>query len=156
MPQVELAAKCIATTGDRPDPGGFGPIPSTWMPRAQAFDDLDAPSGPTNGCPYAEKPPAALFNCAPLDQRFVDPIGSSDVLHLKGFFQDLPITETVTLSLPSISVNAAVLDGAHGRPLSLVCDTLLVDCDARTLCLVHRAAIPVRLEDDPAGVVLIR
>lgn len=152
LPQIEQGPKFITRPSQRPQPAGFGPIPSHWEPRYADHRALgrDAESQ----CPYPDPVPAELFNCAPPDQRLKQPFLGGEGLHLRGFFPDFD--ETLYLHLPEPGLEAFSLIAQQPKRLALRYDTLCVDTDARELSLIGRATLPWTLTDVRAGYLLLR
>lgn len=151
LPQIEQGPRFIKSPADQPAPAGFAPLPSSWAPRADDFAGFSEDGGL---CPYPQAVPAAMYNCAPLDQRFAAAFSGGERLRLRGFFAQTD--EPVELLLPRLSPAAFTLIGGQRAPLPLQCDTLVVRADAQELDLIWRGAIAWSLVDDRAGHVLVR
>ena len=148
MPRLEPADQPTRRPGERPTPVGFGPLAAAWPPRRDLFEALDMAAAEGGGCPWGDRAPADLFNCAPPDQRLPGPITGGETLTLAGFWPGEP----VTVQLPVHGLRAALRQ--RNRPttlLPLVCDTVMVDVGERRLDLLCRAAIG---EHQPGDVVV--
>ena len=155
MPRIEIGPRFITSPADVPVPAGFGPLAPGWEPRLSEADCIDGEALRTGLCPYDGEPPETLYNCAPADQRFERPFSGGEQISLRGFF---PQTEAgvVNLRLPQLQPQAELVDGGESHSLDLVCDTLTIDTDTRTLALIWRTAIPRERSETRTGWVVLR
>ena len=157
MPSIEQGPKFIAKPGHQPAPAGYGPIPATWQPRYddnRDFNEEAMESG--GGCPYPQNVPPAMYNAAPRDQRFPQPFTGGEEIALRGFFPELEPTVPVRIRLPETRPEAFVQSAGKRSRAELVCDTLVVDADAREISLVWRAGIPRRMTETRKDWVVLR
>ena len=145
MPLFEYSP-FITSTKVRPQPAGFGPISMTWAPRSELFRHMNNEAAADGQCPYPDDIEANLFNAAPIDQRMEQAPEPGTQLLLEGFAEKL-----IALELPDIAsqIQLHILKDGQVTRLLPVCDTLIVDTDARTLSFVWRIAVPW----NPLGVV---
>ncbi len=155
MARIEKAPAFITKPSDHPEPSGYGPIAAGWQPRRSEAENVDEEALAAGLCPYQREPSPILFNCAPPDQRFPKPFVGDETLTLRGFFQELG-DAPVTLRLPRLRPEAHLSLEGELSPVSLACDTLLVDTELRTVSLLWRGAIPWRRADTRSGWVLLR
>ncbi len=154
LPQIEIGPGFITSPTSRVAPAGFGPIAPFWQPRLKRFDPLDQEAALVGGCPFAGKPAPDLYNAAPPDQRFENPFQGDETLRLKGLIPGAP-PDGLLLNLPRLNPRLLVVRGGQRQPLEPVCDTLVVDTDARRLCLLWRAGVPWDLRDQSRGWVIL-
>jgi len=155
LPQIENPAALITRPSDTPAPAGFGPIPLFWEPRASEAGEPDLEAAEAGECPYAADAEPTLHNYAPTDQQFETPFVGGEVLHLAGFFRELELSKTVRISLPVLNPCLFTIADGRAQELQPVCDTLIVDTDARLIQLVHRAAIPAEVWASGSGWVVL-
>lgn len=146
LPQIEIGPKFISSPTHRVTPAGFGPLAPFWEPRSQAFEKLDHEAIDWGGCPYPADAPAQMYNAAPLDQRFDQPFQGEETLRLKGLVEGAPL-DGVLLNLPRLRPDLKLIRGTRVENVQPVCDTLVIDADARQLSLVWRVGIPWTLRD---------
>lgn len=153
-PQIEIGPDYLQTLTQRPTPGGFGPIPTTWQPRAALQPDIAPTALAAGHCPYRQPLPPELYNAAPLDQRFEQPFQGGEVLQLGGLVAGAPPTG-IAVEIPRNRPEAWLVQGrAAPRPIQLVCDTLVVRADEQEIHLLWRGAIEAAA--DASGHILIR
>lgn len=139
LPAVQPVDGLIVAPGDLPgDAVGFGPIAPGWVPRRSLADVSGQVASADTSCPYPDPVPLALHNAAPADQRLARPLQGGESLDLTGWFPDV---SSVSLRLPvSRPWARAVSDTATAR-LPLAWDTLIVDCEQRTLTALWRGGM---------------
>jgi hypothetical protein len=148
LPQIEIGPGFITSPGSRPEPAGFGPIPSHWAPRVQVFQKF----GPEL---EGKNLPPDLFNVAPLDQRFPRPFEGEEILTLRGLVAGAP-AEGVRIRLPKLRPEPVlVIDDENHSTLETVCDTLVVDGNRQELHLLWRAGFELSPEDEQTARMIL-
>ncbi|BCR03030.1 hypothetical protein DESUT3_00990 [Desulfuromonas versatilis] len=155
LPQIEIGPRFISAPTSRQTPAGFGPIAPFWKPRLSLFDKLDLEAVAWGGCPFPLEVAPELYNAAPPDQRFDGPFSGGEALHLKGLVEGAP-PEGILVQVPRILPDLRLAVDGRTEALRAACDTLLVDTDARQLCLLWRSGIPWELGDKRSGWVILR
>lgn len=153
LPRVEPAGTALTRWSQRPEPGGFGPIPPGWQPRRALAADIDEEAAAAGRCPYPEPVPEPLFNAAPEDQRLPDAFRGGELLTLDGFGLAGPTPVTIIVPAFRPPVRLVTADGAAA--LATVCDTLVMDADEGTLDLVARASVACPRVDPVAGWLVV-
>lgn len=125
---------------------GFGPIAADWPDRSGFLEGASIAATTVDGAPVlalgssAETGafPFEFFQVAPPDQRLTG-LEGGEWLVIDGMHPDLPRFAT---KLPHMRAEAQLYD-ADGRPMPmhLVCDTLSIDMDARTMNALFRGNI---------------
>lgn len=144
LPQIEGEGRFLLRPGDAVTPAGWGPLASFWSPRRELHAKPNMAATRAPECPYGHHVPPDLFNVAPAALRFARAFQAGDRLSLRGLVRDVLYTERVTLELPDLRLSAVLTERGAERAVSLSCDTVVVDCDQQTLCLVLRGAIDAR------------
>ncbi|KAF7769663.1 hypothetical protein PCIT_a2533 [Pseudoalteromonas citrea] len=139
--QVEYANTVQRKPSQSAPVASFGPIPSHWAPRVQYVPQVDQAALLASEYPFSEPQPAQLYNYAPLDQRVLAKYAANWQLKLTGLCAQLPYGEQVTLHLPYTTPNVVLHTGLNRYPLTLCCDTLVLDTDEQSFSLIWRAAI---------------
>lgn len=141
VPQIELGPDWLRAPTQRPTPAGFGPLAQGWFPRSALTPAIDEAAASQGLCPFAEDLPPDLYNAAPQDQRFGAPFQGNETLFLQGLVADADPRGILT-KLPGEQPGAWLARSeSDQRPLSLICDTLIVDADEQALYLLWRCAI---------------
>ncbi len=155
LPRLERPEQLITRPGQCPPPAGFGPLPVFWQPRAdEAGSPVEEPET-QGGCPWGADAEPVLHNCAPPDQRFPHPFVGGERIRLQGLFPGRPAGEPVSLTVPKLAPRPGLFVAGRATALQPLCDTLLIDTDARTLALVWRVGIPWRRLDPRQGWVVL-
>lgn len=141
-PQIEEPAFPIRSATDAVEPICFGPIPSSWMPRAARFGTCDVawqqhrmPLPPLDYDVRAE-------NAAHPKLQLASPLQPGEVVGVRGMSRH---AENWTVSLPPFSVRVAAryADGRRAEVVPAI-DTLLLEPNDNVLELTMRAALPIR------------
>lgn len=154
LPQIEIGPSFITDPKTRPAPAGFGPLSPLWEPRLGAFAPLVEAAVQRGGCPWGKAVAADLFNAAPLDQRFSEPFIGGERILLRGLVADAP--QGVPLHVPQLRPDVRMNRAGTMERLEVSCDTLVIDADRQTLCLVFRAALPWDVKKPLNGWVIVR
>ncbi len=144
LPQIEGEGRFLSRPGDAVRPAGWGPLASFWSPRRELHAKPHVAAARTPECPYGQHVPPDFFNVAPAALRFARAFQAGDRLSLRGLVRDVAYAGRVALELPDLRLSAVLTEGRAERAVPLSCDTLIVDCDQQTLCLVLRGAIDAR------------
>ena len=156
LPQIEIGPKYITAPTQRVSPGGYAPLAPFWEPRLEASRQLDEEAIAWGGCPFGAKAPAGLYNSAPLDQRFDSPFEGGETLRLKGLIPEAPHSDGTLLQIPAPRPDLKLVAGTRVETLQPSCDTLTVDTDARTICLVWRCGIPWNIQEQHRDWLVLR
>lgn len=157
LPQIEIGPGFITSPGSRPEPAGFGPVPSHWAPRVQMFQKL----GPEI---EGKNLPPDLFNAAPPDQRFSRPFEGGEIVTLWGLVPGAP-PEGVRIRIPRLRPGLTLVTGMierirvtgeNRKSLGPVCDTLVVDGDGRRISLLWRVALELSPEEEKTARVILQ
>jgi uncharacterized protein YjbI with pentapeptide repeats len=121
---------------------GFGPVAASWPDRQGFLEGATMEETFVGGArllELSESFPFEYFQVSPPDQRLTG-IEGGEWLVIDGMHRDLPRFAT---KLPHMRAEAQLFD-PDGRPLAvhLVCDTLAIDMDARTMNALFRGNIP--------------
>jgi hypothetical protein len=154
-PQIELTGAFLNSLTQRPEPGGFGPIPSFWEPRIHHQPDMDEGRQSMGLCPFLEGVNPAFYNTAPADQHFSQPFAGTESILLKGLLNKRGGDNTLLIHLPRVSPRIDLQKGGERKAITAQCDTLVVDADAREIHLVWRAGISHTLTDTTPGWVIL-
>ena len=84
LPNVEDPNKPVASPEDRPEPMGFGPLPSAWPQRSQLAGSYDEEWRKEQWPFYAKDIDFHYFNTAPADQRLSGWPQGDEAFHLEG------------------------------------------------------------------------
>lgn len=139
LPNVENPKDPVRRIGDRPQPVGFGPLPSSWAPRKPLSGTWDDRWLKTRWPGLPDDFDWSHYCAAPPDQRLATPLTGDEAIRLDNLMPQSPVYET---ALPGVRPRAFLLrDDARGRaffevPLRL--DTLWLDSDAQLMALVWR------------------
>jgi len=147
IPQIEHGQTYISSPSQKPMSAGFGPIAPTWEPRISLYPQID--NHDITASPYGKNPPPNIHNVAPQDQQFDRPFVGAEVLTLLGFYP-----ENVALQIPKNDFQVDLFIGETAERLDLICDTVIVDTDAKTLQQIYRVGIPWE-QNDPRTAMLI-
>ncbi len=156
LPQIEIGPKFISGPSQRVAPAGFGPIAPYWEPRLNASKELDGDAVSWGGCPFGNRAPAGLYNAAPLDQRFDAPFEGGETIRLKGLISEAPHPDGTLVHLPCPRPDLKLVSGNRVENLQAVCDTLTIDIDARTICMLWRTGLPWNMQDQHSEWVVLR
>jgi hypothetical protein len=154
LPQIECGHNLIASPASRVPPAGFGPLAPHWEPRCKEAADIDTEAVEFGGCPWGEKPSEALYNAAPLDQRFEQPFEGVMTLQLKGLVADAP--QDVLIHLPEIKPRIQLDMNGKSTEFQAGCDTLIVHADQRQIHLICRCTLPWSQNNNEEGLVTLR
>lgn len=143
LPNVEAAAGPVRGRGDRPEPGGFGPINPAWPPRAGKLGKAYGKAWREKRHPfYAEDFDWTSFHAAPADQQLQGYLRGDEELVLHNLHPTEPIFRA---RLPGVRVRAFVNDdAARFREIAMTIDTLLVDTDREVVEITYRGVTAVR------------
>ncbi len=147
LPQIEVGPKFITGPTQRVQPAGYAPLAPFWEPRLELSQQIDEDAIAWGGCPFGGKAPSALYNAAPLDQRFDRPFEGGETIRLKGLIAEASHPDGTLLQIPRPRPELKLVCGNRVETLQAVCDTLVVDTDARTLCLLWRTGLPWNIQD---------
>jgi hypothetical protein len=141
LPRIEDPRHLVAGPNDHPAPAGFGFYHRAWQPRA-AF------AGTYNNTWRVERSPRPP---ADFDFRFYN--GAHPDLQAKGYLKgDEAVVLTnltpeghMQFTLPGIAPHCQVkrMDQPEAQTIAMNLDTLFIEPDARTFCLVWRGAAPL-------------
>lgn len=142
VPQIELGPDWLSSPTQRPQPAGFGPLADHWSPRLERTPEIDPEAFDLGLCPYARDLAPDRYNAAPQDQQFDRPFQGNETLFLQGLVAGAD-PRGILITLPGERPMAWQVASEHDQsPLELVCDTLTLHADERTLTLLWRCAIP--------------
>ncbi len=156
LPQIEIGPKFITAPTQRVVPAGLGPIAPFWEPRLSACKELDEEAVSWGGCPFGNKAPSGLYNAAPLDQRFDVSFEGGETIRLKGLVAEAAHPDGTLLHLPSPRPGLKLVSGHRVENLQAVCDTLTIDTDTRTICMLWRTGLSWKLQDQHSNWVVLR
>jgi hypothetical protein len=152
VPQIELGPDYLSSSTQRPQPAGFGPLAGHWSPRLELTPEIDQAAFDLRLCPYTQDLAPDRYNSAPKDQQFDTPFQGNETLFLQGLVAGAD-PRGMLITLPGERPMAwQVASEQDQSPLALVCDTLTLHADERTLTLLWRSAIP----QGAAGWVVIK
>ncbi|MCY1081635.1 DUF2169 family type VI secretion system accessory protein [Archangium lansingense] len=121
-------------------PAGFGPVDSSWMPRRKLAGTYDARWERTKKPLLPDDFDPAFALSAPVDQRPENPLAGGEPVELVNMTHE----GALRFELPRISLGFKTRIGTrreeHGPRLT----TVLVEPEARRLCLVWQSALRVR------------
>lgn len=137
MPQIETPP-FIRKISDQVMPAGFGPIPLAWQLPQQKSES-----------------PMMITAVAPSDQRFAQPFFGGEKIILHNLVANAPASKTLLL-LPQTKPIVQLYLDEQWQEVKSLCDTVIIDSDAKILQMIWRAAIPWKVEDVREGVILIR
>ncbi len=140
LPCVELRNARYRSVKDRPTPGGLGFIAPGWKQRARFAGTFDAAWEKTRRPLLPEDLDERFWNTVPQDQVLRPKLGGGESLVLRNVH---PEAETVTISLPRLSLTAAFRVKDAETVLPMTADTLLVEPDDGRLAITYRAILPV-------------
>ena len=156
LPRIEQGPGFVTRPTHKPAPAGFGPLPVFWQPRVDEYGETAAQEETSPACPWTAEAEPTLHNAAPADQRFAAPFTGGEEVHLAGCFPGLSPKQVVRLAIPRLAPQlCTVIDGGI-EPLEPVCDTLVIDTEKRTLCLVWRAGVAWDLLDPRQAWVVLK
>ena len=156
LPQIEIGPKFITGPTQRVSPAGYGPLAPFWEPRISAAQQLDEDAIAWGGCPFGSKAPPGLHNAAPLDQRFETTFVGGETIRLKGLIAEAPHPDGTLLQIPKPRPELKLVSGERVEPLQATCDTLTVDTDTRTICMVWRAGLPWNMQDQHTDWLILK
>ncbi len=156
LPQIEIGPKYITRPAQRVPPAGYGPLAPFWEPRLAASSQLDESAIAWGGCPFAGQAPSGLYNAAPLDQRFENNFAGGETIRLKGLLAEAIQPEGVLLQIPTPRLAVTLVSEKRVETLAATCDTLSVDTDTRTLCLVWRSGIELNIQDPRSEWIVVK
>jgi hypothetical protein len=147
LPRIEDPKELIRTPADHPPPAGFGFCHRAWQPRASY-------AGTYDNAWRAERSPRLPVD---FDYRYYN--GAHPDLQVKNYLRgDEPVALThltpegrVQFNLPSVAPICTIQRRGQEKPetIPLILDTLFIESDERTFCLVWRGRSPIEdLNDD--------
>ena len=142
LPHIEAPDQTVMSPSSHPTPQGFGPIPSHWHPRSQAFESLDEDLAMANQYPFKDPLPVTAHHSAPSDQWFDRPLHGPGTLSFTGLTEGLAEHQTLELrwDIPGLDLIWETPSPGSRLYLSLKADTLIVDTRKRQLHLLYRRA----------------
>jgi uncharacterized protein YjbI with pentapeptide repeats len=146
LPNVEDPRQLLRSSGQRPAPGGFGPLNAEWHFRHNKLginygDDYEKRRAPW----YPDDYDWTHQNAAPADQQLDGPLRSDETLRFVNLHRE---SDDFSVTLPGIRPRALVmLTSGEAREVPMTCDTLFVDLDDDCLYLTWRGVTEVK-EDD--------
>jgi hypothetical protein len=155
VPQIEISSTFLRSLTQRPEPGGFGPIPTFWEPRIRHQPNMDEGRQSMGLCPFLDDVNPAFYNAAPPDQRFSETFAGTESILLKGLLNKRDGDNAVLIHLPLLSPKIDLQKGGERKAITAQCDTLVVNADAREIHLVWRAGISQSLTDTTPGWVIL-
>lgn len=154
LPQILSANTKLHGPDKTQTPQGFGPIPSHWAPRVGLFPAIDETRLKRHESPYTQPLPEALYNTAPPDQQFAQPITGDCRLTLKGMTTGLDVGEPLTLAWTAPEVRLNMTRNQRNTTHRLTADTLVVDTRRQRLHLLYRYAFPRHAMDPQTDITL--
>jgi hypothetical protein len=155
VPQIETAGTSLNALTQRPEPGGFGPLPTFWEPRTQHQPEMDEARQSVGLCPFIDAVKPAFYHAAPVDQRFSEPFVGTESILLNGLVNKGDGENAVLIHLPQVSPKIGLRKGGEWKALNVQCDTLVVNADEREMHLVWRAGIAHTLSETTPGWVIL-
>jgi uncharacterized protein YjbI with pentapeptide repeats len=142
LPQIERLDRPFSAPEQRPDPICFAPLRRDWFLRRALLGTFDRRWQETRWPWFPEDFDWRHFQSAVPELRFRNYIAGDETISCLNLHPTVPEYET---SLPGVKVLAAVqrrVEGAPGgakiEPVGMNLDTLWIDMDAETACLVWR------------------
>ncbi|MEX2366461.1 MAG: DUF2169 domain-containing protein [Pseudohongiellaceae bacterium] len=140
LPQVDHPRNPIKKPSGKPAPQGFGPIPSHWRPRRDAFKSLDEDKAAARQYPFSGPLPATAYHSSPRDQWFDKPLHGTAQLTLTGLTKGLPEHQPLKIRWNIPSLDLLWKTRSVEKPMTLQADTLIVDTENQRLHLLYRHA----------------
>jgi hypothetical protein len=126
---------------------GLGPIGRWWLPRRAKAGSYDAVWKATRWPKLPKDFDFGYWNCAPEDQQIDYPLGGELVLLLNLIGPEHSSTGNLRFRLPKSDLHQRLRLHAGPRLTSKInIDTVIIDAEAMTLTLVHRAISPASAE----------
>lgn len=148
LPNLEDPKNLIHSSGDTPEPIGFGPVSRFWPQRASKLGTYDKKWLQERWPCLAEDFDWTYFNAAPEDQQVEDYLIGDETLRLVNLH---PEHQTIEAKLPELRIrcflNETTDAGMKLRELSMNLDTLTLDAERNRVSLVWRGVREVRTED---------
>jgi uncharacterized protein YjbI with pentapeptide repeats len=151
LPQIERPDRPFSGPDQRPDPICFSAIHRNWFLRRALLGTFDRRWQETRWPWFPQDFDWRHFQTAVPELRFREYLVGDETISCKNLHPTLPDYET---SLPGVKAIAAVrrqIEGVPGgvriEPLRMRLDTLWVDMDSETACLVWRGNCPIRDAD---------
>jgi hypothetical protein len=139
LPNVEDPVKPLGSPGDRPPPAGFGPLAPHWRQRARYAGTYDE-AWRTTRHPFLPQDFDPRFHqVAPPDQIYPSYVQGGEPVKAAGMTPDRPIE----FALPTLHPRVAAMVGDMEEAMAGVCDTVILDCEKKTVSLVWRASLVV-------------
>jgi len=138
LPNIEDAARTIASRRDRPQPAGAFPLGMTWPARARHVGTYDAKWQKTRAPWLAEDFRFEFFNEAPDEQQVQGFWRGDEKIELRNLH---PEHTSVRASLPGVLARAFVERGASFDEVPLALDTLTIDADRGLAFAVWRGTV---------------
>jgi hypothetical protein len=140
LPNVEDPLRPLCSPGDRPPPAGFGPVAPHWASRARhagTYDDAWRRSR------YPFLPDdfhSQFYQAAPPDQILRGHLRGGEQMIVAGMTPEGRLAFTLPRLAPrgSVRLRRGDIDLPAGN-----CDTVVVDCERRTITLVWRSVLDV-------------
>lgn len=140
-PSVFYPGERVSTRADRARPASFGPISSSWTPRAKLRGArYDAAWQRTRAPWFSVDFDGRYFQAAPADQRLGGFLKGDEKLTLHNLHPTTPVLEA---TLPGLRPRAFVRDVAGKlHEARFLLDTVFIDGDAGVVFLTWRAHVP--------------
>lgn len=155
VPQIESTGRSLRSLTQRPEPGGFGPIPTFWEPRVIHQPTMVEERQLMGLCPFDDDVKPAFYNAAPTDQQFTEPFVGTESILLKGFTNQGDENNAVLINLPPVSPKIRLQKESKSEEITAQCDTLVVNADEREVHMIWRAGIAHSLTDTTLGWVIL-
>lgn len=140
LPNLEDPQDPITSPGQRVRPFGLGPIAPSWEPRVSLAGTYDA-AWRARRLPL---PPSDLdpryHQAAPPDQIRAGYLHGGEVIEIFGMAAE----GNVHFTIPSLRPEVVVRILEQRETPAALCDTLTIDMEKRTLCMVWRASLVVQ------------
>ncbi len=150
LPNIEDPHDLITATGSKPQPAGYGPVPKEWALRSGKLGTYRKDYLQTRWPWFPEDFDPSYWNAAPPEMQ-VEFLKGDETVFLQNLVAGKPEYST---QLPGLRVRCFVhrtptpeneIEGTEEVPMVL--DTLHVDADAMTMCLVWRGHTAVTDEE---------
>ncbi|WP_277948946.1 DUF2169 domain-containing protein [Pseudoalteromonas piscicida] len=141
LPQVEYADQVLKKPSHETAVACFAAIPPFWSPRVDKLPEVDASAVLAGKFPFKTAVPAAHYQVAPLDQQTSNRFSDGWWLELMGLTQGLPYGQSLRLTLPLVHPRCRLINGAEATPVSMQCDTLVIDSQTQQLSLIWRGSV---------------
>jgi uncharacterized protein YjbI with pentapeptide repeats len=153
LPNVELPGSLVASSEDRTEPAGFGPLDMMWPQRFSKAGTHDDEWLKERFPGFSKDMDWSIFNIAPEDQQRREPFRGDEPFLIEGMH---PERQTIEGALPGIAarcfVNQRVTGGEEVREVAMRLTTVWFFPHAGRFLLVFHGAHEVS-EDDAADVL---